>query len=89
MTYHPGIKLSHIVREAILSVLRFQNGNRSAAARDLGISVRTIQNKIALYKSQGYAIPGPPAIGFGIQHSDPPMIAKDGARISDMDEDCP
>jgi DNA-binding NtrC family response regulator len=44
-------------RELILQSLERNNGNRAAAARELGITRRTLHNKINIYQSQGFAIP--------------------------------
>lgn len=43
----------------ILEVLEREGGNRTRAARKLGVSVRTIRNKLALYSLEG-PIPAPP-----------------------------
>jgi DNA-binding NtrC family response regulator len=44
-------------REMIFQSLRRNNGNRAAAARELGITRRTLHNKINAYQSQGFPIP--------------------------------
>jgi DNA-binding NtrC family response regulator len=44
-------------RDLILQSLQRNNGNRAAAARELGITRRTLHNKINTYQSQGFAIP--------------------------------
>ena len=44
-------------REMILQSLERNNGNRAAAARELGITRRTLHNKINTYQAQGFAIP--------------------------------
>jgi two-component system response regulator FlrC len=43
----------------ILEVLEREGGNRTRAARRLGVSVRTIRNKLALYSLEG-PVPAPP-----------------------------
>lgn len=55
--WQPGVSLEQIERETILSALRFFHGNRTHAASSLGISVRTILNKIQRYKEQGHNVP--------------------------------
>ena len=42
----------------ILDTLRSVNGNRTQAASILGITVRTLRNKIREYKGLGIAVPG-------------------------------
>lgn len=49
--------LEQAEREMILQSLERNNGNRAAAARELGITRRTLHNKINIYQSQGFAIP--------------------------------
>jgi DNA-binding NtrC family response regulator len=49
--------LEEAERELILQSLERNNGNRAAAARELGITRRTLHNKINIYQSQGFAIP--------------------------------
>jgi len=48
-----GIKLKEIEKAYILSALDVFSHNRYRAAKALGISVRTIRNKIRLYQKQG------------------------------------
>ncbi len=43
--------LSDMEREMILSTLKKMNGNRTKTADALGISVRTLRNKLSLYKT--------------------------------------
>ena len=45
--------LAEIERQTIMAALRETNGNRTHAAVHLGISVRTLRNKLNLYKEQG------------------------------------
>jgi len=50
--------IAELEREAILGALRACKGNRSAAAAELGISRRTLYNRIGQYRAEGVAIPG-------------------------------
>lgn len=50
--------LREMERELILRRLTLTGGNRTRAAEMLGISVRTLRNKINQYRSEGIAIPG-------------------------------
>lgn len=52
MNWQPGITLEQIEKEVILKALRFYNDNRQAAANALGVSVRTIGNKLAKYNGE-------------------------------------
>ena len=49
--------LETIEREAIIDALRHTSGNRSAAARILGISRRAVYNKLEEYRRQGHDVP--------------------------------
>ena len=50
--------LRDMERELILRKLETTRGNRTVAAHQLGISVRTLRNKLNLYTDQGVEIPG-------------------------------
>ena len=54
-----GHTLAHIEREFILQTLRFHRGNRTRAADLLGISIRSLRNKIRDYRNQGEDVPPP------------------------------
>jgi len=54
----PIIKpLDVIEREHVLRVLRDLCGNRSHACKALGISIRTLRNKLSRYREAGFAVP--------------------------------
>lgn len=55
-----GQHVASVERELILATLRDTGGNRTHAANVLGISLRTIRNKISVYGRQGYSVPEPP-----------------------------
>lgn len=49
--------LEDVEREAILDALVHTQGNRTHAAARLGISVRTLRNKIHRYQQEGRFVP--------------------------------
>ena len=52
-----GLSLRDVERDLILETLSHTHGNRTVAARLLGISVRTLRNKIAEYSAEGLCVP--------------------------------
>jgi DNA-binding NtrC family response regulator len=52
-----GTPLSEIERELIVQTLGRCNGNRTHAARLLGMPVRTLRNRIRLYMADGIEVP--------------------------------
>jgi len=52
-----GTPLSEIERELIVQTLARCNGNRTHAARLLGMPVRTLRNKIRSYTADGIVVP--------------------------------
>jgi len=52
-SWTPGITLNDIERNVILEALQYHKGNRTHTARSLGISIRTLRNKLADYRRLG------------------------------------
>lgn len=48
------VKLEELEKQHILSVLRKNSGNRTATAKELGISRRTLQYRLAEYQAKGW-----------------------------------
>jgi DNA-binding NtrC family response regulator len=58
-----GRSLADVERNLIIETLAHTGGNRTHAATILGISIRTLRNKLRQYDDAGIAVPGPPALG--------------------------
>jgi DNA-binding NtrC family response regulator len=54
-----GSTISEVERELVLQTLIRCHGNRTRAARLLGMSVRTLRNKIRIYSADGIDVPAP------------------------------
>ena len=54
-----GSPIKHVERDLVLETLSITHGNRTAAARLLGVSVRTLRNKITEYSAEGVDVPKP------------------------------
>jgi DNA-binding NtrC family response regulator len=54
-----GHTFAEVERELICATLAHYHGNRTRAARALGISIRALRNKIHDYKSSGISVPDP------------------------------
>ena len=52
-----GLSLRDVERDLILETLTHTHGNRTEAARLLGVSVRTLRNKIVEYSAEGVCVP--------------------------------
>lgn len=52
-----GSTVDEIERELVLQTLARCDGNRTRAARVLGLSVRTLRNKIRQYSADGIDVP--------------------------------
>ena len=57
-----GRRMEEVERDLIIETLGHTLGNRTHAATILGISIRTLRNKLRDYAAQGVAVP-PPAAG--------------------------
>jgi DNA-binding NtrC family response regulator len=58
-----GRTVADVERELILETLQHCAGNRTHAAHVLGISIRTLRNKLHQYTVEGFSVP--PVAGFG------------------------
>ncbi len=52
-----GSTVDEVERELVLQTLARCDGNRTRAARVLGLSVRTLRNKIRQYSAEGIDVP--------------------------------
>jgi hypothetical protein len=52
-----GSPICEVERDLILETLTHTHGNRTVSARLLGVSVRTLRNKITEYSAEGLDIP--------------------------------
>jgi DNA-binding NtrC family response regulator len=53
LDWKPGKTLDEIERSVILEALKYHEGNRTHTAKSLGISIRTLRNKLAEYRVLG------------------------------------
>ena len=54
-----GRTVAEVERDLILETLKYCLGNRTRAAAVLGISIRTMRNKLNDYAAAGLAVPPP------------------------------
>lgn len=52
-----GATVDEVERELVLQTLARCDGNRTRASRVLGLSVRTLRNKIRIYSASGIDVP--------------------------------
>jgi len=52
-----NVRLSHIEAWACYLTMKENGWNKAASARELGISVRNLQNKVLVLKKKGWDIP--------------------------------
>jgi two-component system, response regulator FlrC len=55
-----GRTVDSVEQDLILNTLHHCLGNRTQAANILGISIRTLRNKLKTYNEQGVSVPLPP-----------------------------
>jgi hypothetical protein len=48
--WQPGVTLREVERQIVEKALQFFHGNKTKAAQSIGVSVRTIDNKIKQYE---------------------------------------
>jgi len=58
-----GKTVSEVERGLIIDTLQHCLGNRTHAANILGISIRTLRNKLKQYQEEGHAVPTPGSDG--------------------------
>ena len=61
-----GMTVAEVERDLIIDTLSHCLGNRTHAANILGISIRTLRNKLKLYSGDGVAVPQPRENGQAI-----------------------
>ena len=54
-----GRTVADVERELIIDTLQHCLGNRTHAANILGISIRTLRNKLKIYGNKGFSVPQP------------------------------
>lgn len=52
VTWQPGVTLEQIEKQVIQKALRFYQGNKEQTARALGVSTKTIFNKVQEYEGE-------------------------------------
>jgi hypothetical protein len=52
-----GSPISVVERDLVLETLAHTHGNRTVSARLLGVSVRSLRNKISEYSAEGFHVP--------------------------------
>ena len=60
VTHLIGSTVDDVERVLVVQTLAHCDGNRTHAARMLGLSVRTLRNKVTLYSAMGIEVPTHP-----------------------------
>jgi DNA-binding NtrC family response regulator len=50
-----GLSLAEVERRIIISCLQKFDGNKKSAAQELGVTTRTLSNKLKQYREQGFS----------------------------------
>lgn len=50
--WSPGVTLESMIQQAVEAAMNFHHGNKTAASRSLGISIRTLDTRIEKYKKE-------------------------------------
>jgi DNA-binding NtrC family response regulator len=58
--WYPGLSIKEAEKQIILEALRFHQGNRTHTAATLGMSLRSLINKLSDYKKQGCSVMSSP-----------------------------
>ena len=53
ISWSPGISLAEIEKQVILKAFRFYRGHQPTTAQALGISIKTLYNKLEQYETEG------------------------------------
>jgi len=70
-----GYTLAAVECEFILQTLRYFRGNRTRAADALGISIRSLRDKIRIYRERGDNVPAPqPSNADHLLHEKPSAL---------------
>src|SRR3954454_3914653 len=62
-----GLPISVVERDLILETLAHTHGNRTLTAQLLGVSVRSLRNKISEYSAKGFHIPPHESRGHSLE----------------------
>lgn len=52
----PLVTLEEVEREHIMGILEYTQGNKSEAAKILGITIKSVYNKLHMYEAQGHKL---------------------------------
>ncbi len=53
INWSPGVTLEAVEKQVILVAFRFYRGNKTVTSQSLGISIRTLDNKLERYEEDG------------------------------------